>query len=168
MDFSRRTAQLLHEDHAATIVLIEELDEVIRKAGRRQPDTADTAIRKTLSKAAAMIEREIRGHFAFEEDELFTRLEEAGDVGIGAHLREEHAALLPLGEEVGRIAAEALESGFTDDSWKTFRDRSGQLIEMMYAHVQKEEMGLLPALEDLLDPEEDMELAETFEAAHNP
>lgn len=168
MEFSRRTAQLLHEDHAATIALIEDLEEVIRKAGRRQPDTADASIRKTLSKVAEMIEREVRGHFTFEETELFTRLEEAGDVGIGAHLREEHAALLPLGEEIGRIAAEALESGFTDTSWATFRDRSGQFIEMMYAHVQKEEMGLLPAIEDLLEPEEDMELAEGFEAAHNP
>lgn len=168
MEFSRRTAQLLHEDHANTIALIEELEEVIRKAGRRLPDTSDAGIRKTLSKTAAMIEREIRGHFAFEEDELFTRLEDAGDVGIGAHLRQEHAALLPLGEEVGAIAASALENGFGEKSWKTFRDRSGALIEMMYAHVQKEEMGLLPALEDLLDPEEDMELSQSFEAAHNP
>ncbi len=168
MEFSRRTAQLLHEDHANTIALVEELEEVIRKAGRKMPDTSDAATRKTLSKTAAMIDRELRGHFAFEEDELFTRLEEAGDVGIGAHLREEHAALVPLGEEVGRIAAEALETGFTEASWKTFRGRSGEFIEMMYSHVQKEEMGLLPALEDLLEPEEDMELAEGFEAAHNP
>lgn len=168
MEFSRRTAQLLHEDHAATIALIEDLDEVIRKAGRRHPDTADAGVRKTLTRTAAMIEREVRGHFEFEENELFPRLEDAGDVGIGAHLREEHAALLPLGEAIGRIAAEALETGFTDESWKGFRDRSGQFIEMMYAHVQKEEMGLLPALDDLLEPEEDMELAEGFEAAHNP
>lgn len=168
MDFSRRTAQLLHEDHAATIALLEELEEVIRKAGRHHPDTADASVRKTLTRAAAMIEREVRGHFEFEENELFPRLEEAGDVGIGAHLREEHAALLPLGEEMGRRAAEALKSGFTDDGWKTFRNGAGQLIEMMYAHIQKEEMGLLPALEDVLEPEEDMELAEGFEAAHNP
>jgi len=168
MEFSRRTAQLLHEDHANTIALIEDLDAVLRKAGRRQPDTADATTRATLSKVAEMIDRELRGHFAFEENELFTRLEEAGDVGIGAHLREEHAALLPLGEEVGRLAAGALESGFTDENWKTFRDRSGELVEMMYAHVQKEEMGLLPAIEDLLEPEEDMQLAEDFEAAHNP
>ncbi|GAB4307726.1 MAG: hemerythrin domain-containing protein [Roseovarius sp.] len=168
MEFSRRTAQLLHEDHASTIALIEQLDEVIRRAGRRSPDTTDAGIRNTLSRVAEMIEREIRNHFAFEENELFPRLEEAGDVGIGAHLREEHAALLPLGEEIGRLAAAALETGFSDEGWHSFRDRSGQMIEMMYAHVQKEEMGLLPALEDLLEPEEDMELAESFEAAHNP
>lgn len=166
MEFTRRTAQLLHDDHAATIALIEEIDDVLRRAGRAAPDTSGAAIRKTLTRAAAMIEREIRGHFDFEETELFPRLEEAGDVGIGAHLREEHAALLPLGEEIARLAATALAEGFSEDGWKAFRDRAGQLIEMMYAHVQKEEMGLLPALEDLLDPEEDMELAESFEATH--
>lgn len=168
MEFSRRTAQLLHEDHANTITLIEELEDLIRHAGRRIPDTSDANIRATLGKTAQMIEHEIRGHFAFEEDELFTRLENAGDVGIGAHLREEHAALLPLGETVARIAAQALEKGFTQDDWKTFRDRSGELIEMMFAHIQKEEMGLLPTLEDLLDPEEDLELSQSFETIHNP
>lgn len=168
MEFSRRTAQLLHEDHANTITLIEKLEELIRRAGRQMPDTTDAGIRATLSKTAEMIEREIRGHFTFEEDELFTRLENAGDVGIGAHLREEHAALLPLGETVSRIAARALENGFTQDDWKIFRDRSGELIEMMFAHIQKEEMGLLPTLEDLLDPEEDMELSQSFETIHNP
>jgi len=167
MEFSRRTAQLLHEDHANTIALLEDLDAVIRKAGRRTPDANDAGTRATLSKAASVIDREIRNHFSFEENELFTRLEEAGDVGIGAHLREEHAALLPLGDKVGQGAAEALASGFSDESWKAFRDRAGQLIEMMFAHIQKEEMGLLPAIEDLLDPEEDMELSLGFEAAHD-
>lgn len=167
MEFSRRTAQLLHEDHVGTIALVEALEEVIRKAGRGMPDTSDPATRATLTKTAQMIEREIRAHFSFEEDELFTRLEEAGDVGIGAHLREEHAAILPLGTRVAEMAGAALESGFTEDAWKTFRGQAGELIEMMFAHIQKEEMALLPALDDLLDAETDMSLSETFEAAHD-
>lgn len=166
MSFTRRTAQLLHDDHQATIAVIESLDELIAKARKTAPDTGDEAVLKTLRAASVSIEDEIRGHFAFEEDELFTRLEEMGDVGIGIHLRGEHAALLPLGEQVAEAARNAMENGFSDTTWPAFRDAAAELIERMYAHIQKEEMALLPALEDLLDAETDMELATAYEDSH--
>lgn len=166
MEFSRRMAQLLHEDHRETIALIEMLEDMIGRAKRKTPDVNDPAVGKTLQKTADMIAREIRFHFGFEEDELFTRLEDAGDVGIGAHLREEHQAILPLGEKAGELAELALSNGFTDESWLTFRSLAGELTERMLSHIQKEEMALLPMLEDLLDPETDMQLAEEFAAAH--
>lgn len=166
MSFTRRTAQLLHEDHQQTIVVIEALDELIAKARKKAPDTTDPTVRKTLEKATGAIEEEVSQHFAFEENELFTRLEEMGDVAIGEHLRGEHAALLPLGEAVGAMARTALEDGFTDESWASFRNTSGELIERMFAHIQKEEMALLPALEDLLDAETDMELSSAYDDTH--
>ncbi len=162
MDFSRRTAQLLHEDHQATLAVIEALEQMIARARRKAPTLDDPAVAKTLKLAASAIEQEVSAHFAFEENELFTRLEEAGDVGIGAHLRDEHAAILPLGAEVATRARAALEQGFDDTQWSEFRSVAAELIERMYAHIQKEEMALLPMLEDLLDPETDMSLAEAY------
>jgi len=166
MSFTRRTAELLHEDHQATIIVIEALDQLIAKARRKAPDVADPQVRKTLLSASTAIEDEISNHFAFEEEELFTRLEDMGDVGIGAHLRSEHAALLPLGQEVASGAREALQSGFSDSSWPPFRNAAAELIERMFSHIQKEEMALLPALEDLLDAETDMELSSAYAASH--
>lgn len=166
MSFSRRTAQLLHEDHQATVAVIESLDQLIAKAKKKAPDIADPMVQKTLRNAGGAIEEEVSEHFAFEENELFTRLEEMGDVGIGMHLRGEHQALLPLGQSVAGMAREALENGFTDDSWTRFRNTAAELIERMLAHIQKEEMALLPALEDLLDPETDMELSTAYADAH--
>ncbi|WP_370399416.1 hemerythrin domain-containing protein [Sulfitobacter sp. JB4-11] len=166
MSFTRRTAQLLHEDHQQTIVVIEALDQLIARARKKAPDTTDPTVRSTLEKATGAIEEEISDHFAFEENELFTRLEEMGDVSIGEHLRSEHRALLPLGEEVGRLAREALANGFTTESWTAFRNTTGELIERMFAHIQKEEMALLPTLEDLLDSDTDMELSTAYSAAH--
>lgn len=163
MEFSRRISQLLHEDHAETISLIEMLEDMIAKARKNAPDINDAAVKKTLEKSAAMIDHELNHHFSFEEDELFTRLEEAGDASIGEHLREEHAAILPLGENVATLAAQALNESFTQESWAEFRNLAGELIERMLSHIQKEEMSLLPMLEDLLEPEMDMELAEAFE-----
>lgn len=166
MNFTRRTAQLLHEDHQATIQVIEALDQMIAKARKNAPDLSDPSVNKALKAATRAIEEEISSHFAFEENELFTRLEEMGDVGIGTHLREEHAAILPLGSEVSRRAAQALENGFSAAEWAEFRSYAGELIERMFAHIQKEEMALLPMLDDLLDSETDMELASTYSATH--
>lgn len=164
MDFFRRTAQILHEDHLQTIALIEALEDMLGRAGRTVPDTSDPRVRTTLEKAVAEIGREVSDHFAFEEDELFTRLAEAGDADIGNHLREEHAAILPLGESVASAAAVALREGFDAARWQEFRSGAAELVERMMAHIQKEEMALLPMVEDLLDPETDMRLSEAYSA----
>lgn len=166
MDFSRRTAQLLHEDHQATVEIIEALDAMIGRAKRSIPDISDATVRKALEMAATAIEDEISEHFNFEETELFTRLEDFGDVEISEHLREEHAVLLPLGKQVSDLAKSALENGFSDTQWATFRPLAGELIERMLSHIQKEEMALLPMLEDLLDPETDMELSVNYANIH--
>jgi hemerythrin-like domain-containing protein len=162
MDFSRRIAQLLHEDHRATIAQIESLEQMIHKAKRNAPDVNDPQINKILKQAHHNIEHEVRSHFSFEEDELFTRLAAAGDVSIGEHLREEHRAILPLGEQVSEHAKLALDSGFSAQSWDQFRDSASELIERMLTHIQKEEMALLPLIDDLIDPQTDMELADHY------
>ncbi len=166
MSFSRRTAQLLHEDHQATVVVIESLDQLLAKSRKKVPDTSDPSVLKTLQAAGSAIEEEVSVHFAFEENELFPRLEEMGDVAIGVHLREEHRALLPLGKSVAEMARAALENGFTDETWTKFRTVAAELIERMFAHIQKEEMALLPTLDDLLDAETDMELSTAYAENH--
>lgn len=166
MSFSRRTAQLLHEDHQATVAVIESLDQLLAKARKKMPDTKDPSVMKTLQAAGSAIEEEVSVHFAFEENELFPRLEEMGDVAIGVHLREEHRALLPLGKSVADLSRDALANGFNDESWTKFRTVAGELIERMFAHIQKEEMALLPTLEDLLDAETDMELSTAYAENH--
>ncbi len=162
MDFSRRTAQLLHEEHRATIAMIEGLETMIARAKRTAPDANDPEIAKILQQVNLTVEQDVRGHFAFEESELFTRLAEFGDAAIGEHLTDEHRAMLPIGEQVAAIATKSISDGFTDESWIEFKALTGELIERMLAHIQKEEMALLPMLEELLDPETDMELAEIY------
>ena len=156
MSFTRRTAQLLHEDHQATIEVIEALDQMIARARKTPPDTDDAKVHGALKAAATAIAEEVSDHFAFEETELFTRLEDMGDAAIATHLREEHAAILPLGQEIARRAVLALENGFSPTDWAEFRSLAGELIERMFAHIQKEEMALLPMLEELLDDVENL------------
>ncbi|MGI9481350.1 MAG: hemerythrin domain-containing protein [Hyphomicrobiales bacterium] len=166
MHFSRRTAELLHEDHCGTIVVLEALEEMVAKAGRRPPDVSAAVTKNTLEKIANAIEGEIRGHFAFEENELFTRLSDAGDGDISEHLAEEHRAILPLGEATSLLARQALADGFTDESWAAFKEKTGELVERLLAHIQKEEMALLPMLDELLDAETDLALSEAYGDVH--
>jgi hemerythrin-like domain-containing protein len=166
MSFQRRTPQLLHEDHQATVAVIEALDQMLERARKSKPDINDARVQKALNMAATAIEDEISTHFSFEEDQLFTLLEEAGDVGIGTHLRSEHKAILPLGKRVAEQSRAALSSGFTETSWDGFCIIAAELIERMIAHIQKEEMALLPLLDDVLDPETDMELSTGYANSH--
>jgi len=164
MEFSRHISRILHEEHRETIAAMEQLDGLV--AGRRKaaaPDVNDPAVRASLQQVCAIFNAEVGDHFGFEENELFTRLAEYGDVAIGAHLTEEHGILLPLGEQVAAVATAALENGFNEESWNTFRQISAELVERMLTHIQKEEMGLLPLLEDVLDSDTDFALTEIYQ-----
>jgi iron-sulfur cluster repair protein YtfE (RIC family) len=164
MEFSLHISRILHEDHQSTIEAMESLETMISgRAASRPPDTSDPKTRAALREIATMVKAEIRDHFAFEENELFPRLAEFGDIAIGEHLTEEHALLLPVGQNLAALAAAAGAQGFTDASWAEFKAIGADLAERMFTHIQKEEMGMLPLLEDVIDSETDFELAERYQ-----
>lgn len=160
MDFAHRVPRMLHEEHMATVGMLNDLEDLLARSGKTPPDTADAPVAGTLGAVARVIGEEVHGHFAFEENELFTRLAELGDEAIGQHLGEEHEAILPLGERVAAEARAALGDGFTPATWDGFRAGASELVERMMAHVQKEEMALLPVLDDMLDADTDFALCE--------
>ncbi len=166
MDFTRRTAQMMHEDHMATILVIEALDRMIGNAGAKLPDLSDATARGALQTAASAINHEVGAHFKFEEDELFTRLTENGDDEICIHLQQDHDVLLPLALDVAARAEKALADGFTADTWAAFKSLAGGLSEQLFAHIEKEENALLPLVDDLLDADTDMTLSTGYAAAH--
>jgi len=162
MEYIRRSTQLLHEDHRETVALIGRLGDLIAQAGQAAPDMRDDFVRKTLKETSAAIKGEVRQHFAFEETEMFTRLDEAGETEMTAHLRDEHRIILPIGEELAGRADKALEQGFSAKTWGEFRSLTGDLTGRLLAHIQKEDMALLPMLDELLSPETDMQLSEAY------
>ncbi len=90
MSFTNRISQTLHDEHGATVALMERLEQLLAR-GRRggPPDKADASVARLLSDLSTGVEAEIERHFAFEENHLFTFLEAIGDAGIGAHLLSE-------------------------------------------------------------------------------
>ena len=139
---TRQVSRRLHEQHQATLALWSRVEASLA-AGR-----ADAALMRA---AAGSLAEEIAQHFEFEERELVPRLAAAGEGDIAELLREEHATIRSA---AGRFIALAGE-----DAGRDLRALGLELAERLVSHVQKEEMSLLPALEDLLDEETDAALA---------
>ena len=154
MDFVRSVNRRLHEEHLATLTLWTRLEGAL--AGRGALDAQETAT--LLRHCAAGLAEEVSRHFDFEEDALFPRLAEAGEGDIAELLAEEHAAIRDAAARFAPLEA-GLRAGALDVAgMQTLRTVALELAERLVGHVQKEEMSLLPALEDLLDEDTDAAL----------
>jgi DUF438 domain-containing protein len=148
LDYNRQISRRLHEEHMATLALWGRVEQAVLAA------SADRAL---LERARAALRDELNRHFAFEERDLFPRLAAAGESDIAELLQEEHDAI--------RASAERFSSLVGNPSDPQFRAIALALVEQLVAHVQKEEMALLPMLEDLIDEHVDFELSTAYAGA---
>jgi DUF438 domain-containing protein len=162
MNYSRSVCRMLHDEHIATLGLLDRVESLLAKHRKSPPDAGDPGLGRLMSELQAAVEGEIGRHFAFEEEQLFPRIAELGDADICEVLADEHAAMLPLGQELVTMAA---GGDFTPENWSTFRNTGAELCRRMIEHIQKEEMALLPMLEELLDDDRDMELSTLYAQA---
>lgn len=163
MNFSNRVSQKLHEEHRATVTLIERLVNLLaRQRQSGAPDVNDRGTAQLLADLAAGLEVEVLRHFAFEEDEIFSFLEAAGEAAIGEHLTSEHQIMRPLGVRLAALARSAAGKGFDAASWEEFRGVAGDLCQRLAAHVDKEEMALLPLLDETMDAATEARLYEQY------
>ena len=163
MSFTNGVSQALHEEHQATIALMERLQQFIARHRRDgTPDAGDSAAARLLSDLATSMENEVQRHFAFGEGRLFTYLNTIGNEAIGAHLTDEHAVLRPIGARLARVAREAAATGYDAAKWVEFHRTGQELCERLRAHVQKEEMALLPLIEENMDAETEAQFLKEY------
>jgi hemerythrin-like domain-containing protein len=163
MEFRRHVCRTLHEDHLATLALLDRLEHLLGRHGpSHPPDRKDAEAARLLEEMIRALEGETVTHFAFEEDSIFPVLTEAGESEMGEYLTEEHRVILDLARRVIELARPALDGGFSEATWSVFHDDGAALVEHLAVHVQKEEGALLPALDELLDEESDGRLAVDF------
>ena len=165
-DLNLRITRVFHDEHMAVLALLERFDAFLRAAGDGPPAAGDAAAAAMLGALGAVLEGEISDHFAFEEEALFPFLAEAGAAGIGEMLREEHGEIRPLCGRLTELAGNGLASGFSAPDWDEFRRLGAALIDLLGTHAQKEEMGLLPILESVIDAQQDAGLAERYALLH--
>ena len=152
MNSDRQIARLLTEEHRGQLDLLGRVEAAM--AGRKTDEAAARALA-----LHQQVEHDVGRHFDFEENELFTRMEESGEGDIAGLLADEHAAIRDVAEELLPLAAAAIEGSLDADGWDALRRTALEMVERQVAHIQKEEMALLPLLDDLLDDETDAMLA---------
>ena len=68
----------------------------------------------------------------------------------------------PLGARVATMARAVAAKGFTPAEWEEFTRLGQQLGDLMLQHVQKEEMALLPVIEETMDAETEARLYQEY------
>ncbi|GAB3125500.1 hemerythrin domain-containing protein [Novispirillum itersonii] len=152
-----RTGALLHGEHQSTLAALVELETF---TGSRTPPELDASRRAFLLRLYHLIEADVTDHFTFEEDNLFPRIAAAGAGFMVDMLSAEHEDIRALAQDIrAMIGAFLDETPITPDRWTVFRTTARDLIDMETFHIQKEEMGLLAALPQVLDDQEDAGIA---------
>lgn len=151
----------LHDEHFATMALLEKLEKAL-SGTQKAPASDDSTMNRLLGDIEAVLHEEISHHYSFEEEHLFPLFGEFGDAGITMMLRSEHEIIRPLAAELSDLAKVGRKDGFTQSSWDDFREKGLELVEREVFHIQKEEMGFLPALDQMIDEDQDSELTMAY------
>ncbi len=155
-------ARSLHDEHMATVALLARLEALLGRYGPATlPDAAAVPLLRDLVFA---VELEIGPHFAFEESHLFPLLAESGENEMVALLTAEHADILPCAQRLAGLARQGQATGFAPVTWAAFHSVGAMLTGSLAAHVDKEEMVLLPTLDACLDSETDGRFAMEYAA----
>jgi hemerythrin-like domain-containing protein len=162
MNFTNRISQTLHEEHRATVARVERLEALMARYRREPPDSGTGGLAQLLADLSSGMEVEVQRHFDFEETRLFRYFDAIGDREIAAHLADEHATMRPIAMEIAKLAREAAAQGFDQAQWTEFRRLGQEFCERILAHVQKEEMALLPLLEENMDADAEARLYEEY------
>ncbi|HUI18660.1 MAG TPA: hemerythrin domain-containing protein [Alphaproteobacteria bacterium] len=163
MEMRRHVCRTLHDEHAATLSVLKRMEMLLGRHGSHcPPDLANPALAALLKDLIFGVDTEIGPHFAFEESHVFPILDQAGDHEICALLLAEHREILPRARNLAELARHFRARGLSEELWAEFHAVGAELIERLVAHIQKEEMGLLPVLDDLLEEETDGRLALQF------
>jgi hemerythrin-like domain-containing protein len=164
--FHNRVCQKLYEEHAAVQALLQRVEQAIARYRADTPDAKDPLIAKLMTDLANELPGEVDRHFDFEEAELFSFLADEGNVGIGQHLTYEHDIIRPIGAALVKLIKEVRANGLDASRWEEFRKLGQQLSMSLGPHAHKEDMALLPMLQDAMDEAKETELYEKYVLEH--
>lgn len=158
MDYRQRTTRRLHEEHESTFAACARLEGALARLRTAPPTSVDPAWTTVFAPFARQLSDEVFRHFEFEEASLFPLLAAAGEGDVVGLLLEEHATIRECADAfLSRLPA--LRGGIEDVAgWRSFRTTALELTERLVGHAQKEEMAMLPALDDTLDDQQDNDL----------
>lgn len=157
MEFHARICRRLHEEHAAVFELCRRIDAAFARQ-TDPPATDDATWIALLRKIGQAMEQEVWRHFEFEERALWPLLRDAGDGDLAVLLDEEHEVIRDVAETLASGIATGLAGKLDRAAWQRLKTAALEFSERLVSHAQKEDLSLLPALDNLLTPEQDSEM----------
>jgi len=161
---TKQAMRMLHREHVTVIGLLGRLSQLLSQHNAANPPAADDSTASgLLAELSGALINEIERHFQFEEEKLFPLLDANGDQDLSDLLREDHAVLVPVIRAVADAIGQS-RAGFSNEAWAAFYPLAAELADRLTDHAEKEEMSLVPLLDDLLEDDEDADLAAAYAA----
>jgi hemerythrin-like domain-containing protein len=158
MSYQTQVSRVLDDEHRANLELLARVEHAFSRSPGAG-DEVDTQLAQLAAAFGRYLAQDVGRHFEFEEQELFPRMRDAGDGDMATLLVEEHDAIREVARELAPLAQAAAAGTLDAAGWRTLRSGALEMVERQVAHIQKETMALLPLLDDLLDEDDDRELA---------
>lgn len=159
---SSRISSKLHDEHEATLRLAARVSDMIQSSGNAPPDPAEARIGRTLDELARAISGEVRNHFACEEDAIFPILRENGHGAMADLLTAEHRKILPVGDKLAALSLELRKGAINGQDWRLFCQLARQFFDELSAHIEKEEAGLAPLVDEFVDRDAEERILNEF------
>ena len=121
MEFNLNITRRLHEEHAATLALWSRLEQLVGARGAQWPPAEDDEVSRCLRECASALAQEVSAHFAFEEAQLFPRLEASGEGDIAQLLEEEHGVIREAAGQFEALQARGARGELDDAGWRRLR-----------------------------------------------
>jgi hemerythrin-like domain-containing protein len=151
------TGQILAREHRDNVALLGRVEQAMLRGGAGSDIDAE-ALRLVRALSEHMT-HDLARHFAFEEQQLFPRMVAAGEGDLSGLLTEEHDAIRAVAAELAPLVTTASNGTLDAEERNSLRRLALEMVERLLSHVEKEEMSLVPLLDDLLDDDTDRELA---------
>ncbi len=157
MELRRQVCRRLHEEHVAVLDLLNRFGQALGRL-KGSPPSGDSMWQSLLAQLATALLYEVTRHFGFEEDELFPRLHQNGQGELAELLFEEHETIREVVRALLVLIDRARTGNLDSTGWQSLKITGLELVERLTSHAEKEELSLVPVLEDLLDEDTDREL----------
>ncbi|MFO1154251.1 MAG: hemerythrin domain-containing protein [Rhodospirillales bacterium] len=162
MTDTHEIGEMLHDEHLHTLAFANALETRIFEGRGRPLDPANAADAAFIDTLLAVIDEDIEGHFRFEEEVLFPKVNDAGLNDVTAMLADEHQLIRTMADDLRSLAIAARAGERDPAQWTQFRDVAMDFIHATMFHIQKEEMGIIRSLSVTLGAETGRSMAADY------
>jgi hemerythrin-like domain-containing protein len=164
MELQRQISRKLHEEHITILALLDRFGQALLRPRAQPTEHGDPVWRQLLAQLESALQYEVTSHFGLEEDQLFPRLHQRGEGDLAELLFEEHEAIREVTRPLLDLLARSRSGEFNEGDWRSLKASGLELVERLGAHARKEELALVPLVDEMLDEQSDNALWDEYGA----